>query len=343
MNKELIVSRIISGTLRLEGGYTLKNPTAEATYVANEIAEQANEDGVLSGAISDAEAVKMLYDQGLWDFKQEELLQRIPKDIEDFKVKLFECVFKSVERKAIKELIAKAKEKLLSLLTMKSSFNHLTYNYQANLLKSKFLIFSSVYYKGKKLFQDEVDIFWDLADSDLIERVLHLKNEASLGETEFRELARTDPWRSYWSLKKDTLFGIPVINYTDEQRSICAWSSLYDSVYEHPKCPSDEVIKDDDMMDGWMIIQRRERNKHMEAEDIVTNEKIRNSDEVYIPAQTKEDARKVDDLNSPHVKQIKQNRFTFLAKVGEAKHGEFPDVKREIGMQANRMEADARR
>ena len=336
------MARIISGSLRLKN-YILKNPSLEDIYIANEIYEEAAEEGFLNDAMSEAEIIKFLYDQGIWDNEKEELLKRIPKDIEDFKVKLFQSNFKSNEKKSIKELIQKAKLKLYNLFSIKCSYNHLGYIYQANLLKNRYLIFSSLYYKGKRVFQDDIDIFWDIADSQLIDDIIAEKNEMAISDTIYRELARTEPWRSYWSLKKDSLFGIPVVSYTEEQKTLCSWSSLYDSIHEHPKCPSDEVMQDDDMLDGWMIIQRRERDKNLGNHDFISNEKIRNSQEIYIPADTKEDAKKVDNLNDTNSKRVKENRFAFLAKVGEVKHADMPDVKRDIGMKLNRMELNERK
>ena len=63
------------------------------------------------------------------------------------------------------------------------------------------------------------------------------------------------------------------------------WSSLYDNIQESPDCPSNEVINDDDMLDGWMIIQKRNREQaklQKDAENKFGNKKISNADEVFI-------------------------------------------------------------
>ena len=64
------------------------------------------------------------------------------------------------------------------------------------------------------------------------------------------------------------------------------YSKLYDGAYEHPECPEDSVIQDDDMFDGWMIFQRRKREKSKTAKqvDSVIGAKQREAEELFIPS-----------------------------------------------------------
>lgn len=345
MNKDLIVARIISGLLRLNINgkrYCLKSPSLENIYISNEIYEETLEEGN-EDCPSEQEIISSLIRDKIWSNEKEELLQKIPKDIEDFKVQLFQSMFKSEEKKKIKKLIGSAKDKLMTLYNERHSRDHLSSAYQAALFKSKYLCFSSLYYNGEKVFKDDLDVFWNIASSELIEEVLYKKNEIYITEEEYRLLSRSEPWRSYWSLKKDNLFGKPVVEYTEEQKNICSWSSLYDSVYEHPKCPSDEVIYDDDCLDGWMILQRRERDKQVGNIDFISNEKIKNSKEIFIPADTKEDAKKVFNLNDQNGKASLKAKFNTLNKAGEIAEQDLPETKKQIQMQMNRMEFNARR
>ena len=82
-----------------------------------------------------------------------------------------------------------------------------------------------------------------------------------LGESEIRELARSEPWKSIWSSSKNegVLFGKRAIELSEEQKHLIMWSTMYDSIGESPDSPSDKIIADDDMLDGWLILQRRER------------------------------------------------------------------------------------
>jgi hypothetical protein len=191
---------------------------------------------------------------------------------------------------------------------------------------------------GKSVWEGEE--FWKNTDP-LLEEATSAFIENKISEKDFREIARTDPWRSIWSCRKTegSLFGVPTVDLTDEQRSIIIWSTLYDNIYDHPNCPLEEVVKDDDMIDGWLILQRREREKKqgkVQVEDFINNDKIRNSGEVFIVAQTKEDAKKIDSLNDDQAKITRKQRLKYLNEKGHVDESQMPDTKMQLQMQANR-------
>jgi hypothetical protein len=75
-------------------------------------------------------------------------------------------------------------------------------------------------------------------------------------------------------------------------------------------CPSKDVIEDDDMLDGWFILQNKKREKEKaEAEfDKNTNEKIKNSSEVFVMANNKNDKERIESMNSYHAMMVKKER-----------------------------------
>jgi len=133
------------------------------------------------------------------------------------------------------------------------------------------------------------------------------------------------------------LFGIAAVDMTDEQRNLVSWSGLYENIQQHPNCPSDEVLEDDDLLDGWMIEQRkeRERSHNQKQADGITNEKIRNADEVFLMADTDDDARKIDELNDERAKHIKRQRFKVLKEKGTVNELDMPDTRQELIRQVN--------
>ena len=64
---------------------------------------------------------------------------------------------------------------------------------------------------------------------------------------------------------------------------LCSFSRMYDSVYKNTECPSDDVIQDDDMLDGWFIQQTKEqeeRQKEKLSEDKLSHLKHGNGQEL---------------------------------------------------------------
>lgn len=290
--------------------------------------------------MNDDELLEWLYDYEYWNDDKQKLLKNLPKEIEEFKVGLFKAGFKSNEQAEIQKAIVKAKNKLGELISERHSFDHLSINGCASMAKSKYLVGCGLFWAtGKHVF--DMDNFWQ-EDSEKLDKAFLAISEYRLNEQIFRELARKEPWRSLWSIRKveSSLFGIPAIDYSEEQKEIVGWSQLYDSVYEHPNKPSDFVIENDDYLDGWMIVQRREQEKNQikkSGDDITKNEKIRGASEIFVPADTISDAAKVDVLNDDVARMTKKARFKALEKKGTMSEAEMPDTRRNMQMEANRL------
>ena len=100
-----------------------------------------------------------------------------------------------------------------------------------------------------------------IIEDSFLDLILSKINEHRIDESEYRDLARNEPWRSYWNIAKSSVFGIPVIDFSEEQKTLCVWSKVYDNVYESSECPPENCINDDDYLDSWFIIQRRKRKQ----------------------------------------------------------------------------------
>ena len=125
---------------------------------------------------------------------------------------------------------------------------------------------------------------------------------------------------------------------TYNQKNLIIWSQMYDNIQESMDCPSKDVIEDDDMLDGWFIIQAQKRDKEnaqKEVDGLVRNEKIKNSSEVFVVAQSEEHAEQINKANNFHGTVIKKQRENFIKKAGVAEDHNFPDQKLQIQAQQN--------
>ena len=80
--------------------------------------------------------------------------------------------------------------------------------------------------------------------------------------------------------------------------------------------PTKEVIEDDDMLDGWFIVQaeKREQEKAENEFDNNTNEKVKNSDEVFVMTKNEKDIHRVENMNSLDSKMVKKQRAAVMKK-----------------------------
>ena len=162
---------------------------------------------------------------------------------------------------------------------------------------------------------------------------------------EIRAISRSDTWRSIWNASKKTysLFDKPAIDLTRDQISLISYSTMYDNVYEHPESPSEKVIEDDICLDGWFIAQKRKHEKDKKASEIdsvMKNPKIKNAGEVFVVAQSKEDAEAIFDLNDIFARQKIQQRSAVINDKGSVKDMAFTDVLQDIEIRKNNMTRD---
>jgi len=339
--REYFISRIVTGDIRLKikDGLILvvKNPTLDERYESQEHFQEVYDNAYLGGVLIDEEIEEAMLEQGVWSKQYDLDIKNILSKIENFKVDLYNASFDVKSQGRIRISLDRTKSVLSKLLSTKHSYDSTTCNGIASYSRWSWII-EHCTYKNEKKYD-----FSDIAISAVLSRY----QDETLSDTEIRELAKTDPWRTTWACCKKTggvLFDIPATCYTDEQKNLILWSSMYDSIAESPDAPSDEIILDDDMLDGWLIIQRRERELHKKqkaAEDIISNEKIANSDEVYIVAKSEEDIDKINELNDPQAKAIKTARQQALLSEERTKQEHLPDVAMDLQMQRNRAAMEA--
>jgi len=118
---------------------------------------------------------------------------------------------------------------------------------------------------------------------------------------------------------------------------------MYDNIQESMDCPSEDVINDDDMLDGWFLTQKQKRDKEKaesEFEQSISNEKINNSDEIFVMAGSRHEAEKIDSMNSVHGKMTKKERTATLQHKGSMEQHEFRDEKLKLRQQSNQQFKD---
>jgi hypothetical protein len=341
------VTRIIAGSYNCyiydEGGnrtrLILKKPTLDQIYLAQEMYVDYIQELRENGCPTEEEVLSWMMKNKFWNSEKEDELAKHQKNIETFKVSLYESVYKSNQKRSIRKLLNAARTSFIELLNEKNSYMFMSCTGTAVLLRTRFLLGLSLYKpNGEQLFTEES--YWQ-SPSYLLDQVIESYQQARIEENQYRELARTEPWRPIWNCKKSegTVFGISPVEMNEEQRNLSIWSSLYDSIYEHSECPPDEVIEDDDTLDGWMIVQRNKRKSSMEK-SFTDNEKIKNASEVYLPAETQADAQKIYELNDDNARRIIKQREAALKKHGKIAEAALPDVQLDLQSQLIRMYAE---
>ena len=338
--RELYVSRIMAGKIgiKIDGKtHFIGVPDPYDKYIAQEVFFASKRDAGFYGVFTEEDIQDVMIEKELWTQEEEEELESLPKRLENLKVGLYESMMKEKIFKATRKTLNNEKKAYKDLVIKKSSFNNFTQTGVANTLKLQYLLYTSIINK-KGEYKYDGDDFWK-EEHKKIEDIFKTYLAAQIDEEIIRELARTEPWRSYWGAAKTegSVFGKSASELNAEQRSLINWSKFYDSIQEHMEAPTDEVIQDDDLLDGWLILQNRKREREkLEKEVDKKIGKNKGAQEVYVMADSQEHADKIHSLNNPMARNIVKRREKQMDAAGEkgVHEQDLSDAKQRMKNQA---------
>lgn len=330
--RDYFISRISSGFILYKHplGYIKILPAnPEQDYMGNEVYQETLNEAQEADVVDDQYIYKLLIDNDLWsDQQQDELDNIFPKHLEYWKKELYKAALKGNDRATIRKYLARAKEEYSKAFTLRHSYDYCTCHGVASYTRAMYVMSQCA------VWQDGSKIDWNQVD---LNKVLTYYNACQLSSEKIRYLARNTPWSNNWPIKKiqGKIFYNDIL--TLEQEVLISWSETYERIHESPDCPPDAIIEDDDMLDGWLLIQKEKRsqdkNKNLADKLVSKNPKIGQADDVFVVAQTKEDVKLVDSLNDPHSAKVKQQRLSQVKKHGVVKEQELADVKQKRNMQ----------
>lgn len=298
----------------------------ESYSIYNEIYQQSIADEIMT----EDEMLAWMKENLLWTKVNEKRVETLTKELEQAKVNIYESRQDPKKVKHARNTIRQTEIDLQKEFTTKNSQYENTCEGIAGTARMSWLISNTTYQNGH---------LYDFHDMSL-SKVVSLWQDAMLSDTQCRELVRNEPWRSMWSISKNSksrlFFNKEDEDLTPNQKNMLVWSQIYDNIHESIDCPSKSVIEDDDMLDGWLILQNRKHEKsriESESEDIIKNPKIKNSKEVLIMAHSKEHAQNIHNLNDEKAKEVIKQRFAAVEKHGQLSQQDLPDEKMNIHLQ----------
>lgn len=322
--REFLISRIAAGYLVYRVGnerLKIHYPNRDIVYEGNIVYQDSYEEALDAGCITKYEAREILMDYGIWTpQKEKEYKEIVPKQVEYFKEELYKSRYKSDQKKKIRLYLETAKKHIIDLADIRSTLDHLTCEGIATYSKWFFIIGENGvnYNKFPSISPTEIMSYYY---ANIIE------------DNEIRELAHTAPWETQWAVskKESSIFGRCGADLTLDQQRLMMWSGLYDSINESSEPPAQEIIDDDDMLDGWLIVKRKERKQNLsEAEkNRLYSDKVGKADEVYIPVDTMEDAEAIYAMNNARGNSIRRQRLQALNKHGKMNETEFMDTRQK--------------
>lgn len=327
-----ILNRIIQGRLRLRLGdlvLFIYEPDKDLLEESYEIYEDAKMQAYFSGSYIKQEVLEILLKYDMWSPLDDREADDLEKKIEDLKVHAFKSFFKTKELIGIKRNIRNIEKQCFTLRTKKLQLDHLTCEGVASFARQAWIV-----QRTTKNLDNSCFDFSKYSVSYMMEQ--YQKN--TITQDVFRKIARMPHWRSIWNSSKQRgdIFGKSAIELDSQQLALNSYSIMYDNVYESPEAPNDKIIDDDDCLDGWFITQKRKREKEKkqsEIDNMLSNSKIANSQEIFLVANDQTQANEVYDLNDPLARQTireRQQQIHSMASDGtNLNFKDLSDVKNE--------------
>jgi hypothetical protein len=332
--RDVIVYEMFLGykEYRVKEGLTLRvhRPSLQQIYKSQLVYKETYRDALVKNNLTTQESVELLKAEGVWSSEKEKILEQIPKKAEELKIKIFKNFRRNAVREGYRQELRNLEKEFLDLSQEKSQYQYVTCEGLATYARMMWVTENTV------TFEDGQPYDWNEVG---IVGLMNYFSQKQLSEKEIREIARNEPWKSTWSCSgknSEELFGVKANELTFEEKNLIGWSRLYDNIQESPECPSEDVINDDDAFDGWLISENRKRDKDKKVKslDDGLSDKVKNSDEIFIMADSQEEIEEIYDLNSEQSRfniAQRQKAIKAASEKGKTAHDlDFMDVRTRI-------------
>tara|TARA_Y100001937_G_C7099698_1_gene321879 strand:+ start:220 stop:1269 length:1050 start_codon:yes stop_codon:yes gene_type:complete len=336
--REICINRICSNCMivRAEGNdYVLKNPETFHKMLAGNIYKNSFEAAIRIGILNEKDFMEQMIEKELWSKEEDEKLEVIPKLLEEAKLQLYLAYVGFKKRDIHEKKIKKLNEEITHIFMKKMSLLERCAETSAKNMMDKYLVCCNIYNMNGDRCWEPNETF-DQSFS-LINEIYNRYTRQQINEIQARELIQKDPWRTLWNAGKTEtgIFGVSSCELSNEQKSLISWARVYDSVHESPEAPPEEVIGNNDMLDGWFIFQSRKREKDKKNRGNKQDSNVR-GDEVFVFADTSQDAARIYEMNDSTSRKIVRQRQKQMENSPEGlKAQDTFDAKMEMRQMSN--------
>lgn len=334
--KEKILDVIQANYVKCNG-LILKHPSAnvrsESTYIYEDSYEKAERMGLMSFDDTIIQMIKL----GMWSLEEERAISGLKDDIHKIRKGLIDLVFQKDKLEKMRQLLRNAEKVLIEKIIKKNGLAKGSLESYCSKIQQKFII-SQITFVNRKQRKWDQEEFDNECDIGLIDDLCSFYfNISRFRQNIIRELARTEPWRSFWRMGKNlNVFGNKPCNWSYNQMDLAKWSDLYDSIYSAYERPSEMIINDDDLLDSWLIKQSDEVNNKLkgnQVKDLTNNKPIKGKREVFIMTDSSS-AKEIYDINNTAGKIAIKAKQKILDEKGELLDQNAPDSQQQIRQMA---------
>lgn len=337
MNIDLLIYRISSGKLFFSynnQSLVLSSPSVELRYEAEMLYDRIIEDHLFDNWFRKDDLLYILKKMDIWHESDEKFMKQLEKTIENTKISLYQNRAIAKKVLSIRKDLLNYKNSLLKLLEKKHYLDNITLEEYAQNRKQEFIVSNCLYYQTSNHKFIENISSHNIID---LQAIISKINSYIIPVETYKKIVISDQWKKIWNYNKSNVFnGQSACELTEEQLNLVNISIMYDRIYENPECPPESVIQDSDMLDGWMLDQKKrleDQKKKDGAGSIL--DKHKNAKEIFIVSD-QEEAIDIIGMNDAEARSIIRNRSAFVNQSTDLVNvGSLPDVQMDLMRQRN--------
>ena len=335
-NKELefLANRILLGKyifIYENKRYYQTIPTLDIKVSADFLYEQTYEENIFNDNFFSEQHIKLLL------MKIESIpidydarYSKLEKQLEAIKIDLYKKFSNKSYRVKAKKEIDLIKNTMNKMYNSRHSLDYLLLDNFCNKIKNEFILSHTIYDDTNKLVFDYDSNLEFVSFNNMVQFIAY-HNTITIDT--IKKIARSNYWKNYWSASKNVLSN-SACEWSDEQKALINISNMYDRINEHSECPDEEVIDDDDALDGWMLWQKKKslQEKKIKGVDELLGSKGKNSSEVFLLANSNnEEIQEISELNDSESLQAYRSRINKTMSSDRAiNEYEFADVQNKL-------------
>lgn len=273
-----------------------------------------------------------LITNGIWNPEYDKKIKDISNQIDDTKVDIYLNFLNAGKVKFLKNNLESLKQINNQLYTKKNSFNHLSVEDYALSVKNQFIISNTIYDKKNNLiFRYGDNLNFMLFQNFTQEIVNNMPTPESI-----RSLAKSNIWKSYSSTSN---LDKHILKINDDYKLLMGFHNMYTNIRQHPECPSEDIINDDDALDGWHIHQNRKADKEKKKTSILdkVGGKGKPGEHLFIFSTNEDEVKAINDLNDTEQQIFKREVAKYSAENPGTKWEDLPPVKRQMQIEAQKL------
>lgn len=276
--------------------YKIVYPSIDVKYRAEELYVSILDSGKFATEyMNDQQVENILAHYNIWTKDMQDRLEFCQKSLDEYKMELFKQYSDQENRAKIKVELQTVKRMISELNEKKHSLDYLKLQYFATSTKNQYVISQRILDRdGSHVFPED----YNQLDITRLSKFLKAIEEKTVTAQDLRDIVKGDTWSNY--TVQDNIFGVSSIDLNDDQRNLLALQKMYNNVRQHPECPSDEIINDDDALDGWFLVQKDKKKKEKVKNKLLdrVRGKVKDHSDIFIFTHNEEERKAIWDMNN---------------------------------------------